>query len=228
VKITEQEAWTARGDAVRIPRYLREVVEGVAFAARRDKKIDKRSGVSQRLPITALENAVSNAERRAVVHGEAPVVPRICDVYAALPSLTGKFELEYEGEQRGAEQVAREIVREAIGRVFENYFKDSNLHPIVQWFELGGSLKLPEEAPAAELLKQFRKLQGLVEATAPLGMKPTGEPAALVAGCEFILEGLYAHRKISRSEERGYYAEEPMRPEPAPPEFPRRPRRSYQ
>jgi len=151
------------------------------------------------------------------------------DVYAAMTSLTGKFELEYEGEVKGAEQVAREIVRDAIGRVFEHYFKDANLHQVVQWFELGGSLKLPEDAAAAELLKQFRKIQGLVEATAPLGLKASVEPALLVAGCEFILEGLYAHRKISRSEERGYYVEEPVRPEPTPrPEGPGRPRRSYQ
>jgi magnesium chelatase subunit I len=157
-------------------------------------------------------------------------VARVTDIYAAMTSLTGKFELEYEGEVKGAEQVARELVREAIGRVFEHYFKDSNLHAIVQWFELGGSLKLPEDAPSADLLKQFRKIQGLVEATAPLGLKASSDPTALVAGCELILEGLYAHRKISRSEERGYYAEEPVRPEPTPRDrdLPPRQRRSYQ
>src|SRR5688572_3744680 len=85
VAITQQEAWTQRGGNVRVPRFLREVVEGVAFAARRDKKIDKRSGVSQRLPISALENALSNAERRALVKGEDLVVPRVADIYAALP-----------------------------------------------------------------------------------------------------------------------------------------------
>src|SRR3990172_4898175 len=98
VAITLQEAWTARAPGLLIPRWVREVVEAVAFAARRDKKIDRRSGVSQRLPISALENAVSNAERRALVLGETPVVPRVSDIYASLPSLTGKFELEYEGE----------------------------------------------------------------------------------------------------------------------------------
>src|SRR5688572_3706026 len=108
VAITQQEAWTQRGTSVRVPRFIREVVEGVAFAARRDKKIDRRSGVSQRLPISALENTISNAERRCLKAGETPVVPRVSDVYAALPSLTGKFELEYEGELMGAESVARE------------------------------------------------------------------------------------------------------------------------
>ena len=108
--ITEQEAWTARsysGDdtiqEIEIPRYIREIVESVAFAAREDKKVDKRSGVSQRLPISTMELVVSNAERRALIHAESTVVPRVGDIYAALPGITGKIELEYEGEMRGAD-----------------------------------------------------------------------------------------------------------------------------
>src|SRR5512140_327379 len=121
VAITAQEAWTERQPGLVVPRWVREVVEGIAFAARRDKKIDRRSGVSQRLPISSLENAVSNAERRALLAGETPIVPRISDIYASLPSLTGKFELEYEGELLGAENVARELIREAVGEVFSSY-----------------------------------------------------------------------------------------------------------
>ena len=98
---------------VDIPAYIREVVEEIAFQARADRKIDKRSGVSQRLPITTLELVVSNAERRALAHNEIAVVPRVTDLYAALPSITGKFELEYEGELRGAEQIARDLIRSA-------------------------------------------------------------------------------------------------------------------
>src|SRR5439155_33035 len=88
-----------------MPRAPREVVEEIAFQARADRKVDKRSGVSQRLPITTIELVASNAERRALANGEPVAVPRVTDVYAALPSITGKFELEYEGELRGAEQV---------------------------------------------------------------------------------------------------------------------------
>src|SRR5947209_19606814 len=115
--ITAQEAWTERPGASRIeiPNSVREVVEEVAFQARGERKIDKRSGVSQRLPITTLELVVSNAERRALLTGEKVVVPRVTDVYAALPSITGKFELEYEGELRGAEQVARDLIHSAVG-----------------------------------------------------------------------------------------------------------------
>src|SRR5208283_631063 len=99
IAITEQEAWTKRKSPVpvEVPQYIREVIEQVAFLARDDKRVDKRSGVSQRLPITVLENAISNAERRALRAKDADAVPRVLDLYAALPSITGKLELEYEG-----------------------------------------------------------------------------------------------------------------------------------
>ena len=118
MEITSQEAWLDRGkDGKRIdvPVYVREVVEEIAFQARADRKIDRRSGVSQRLAITCLENVLSNAERRALASGEPQVVARVTDVYAALPSITGKFEMEYEGELKGADNVARELIR-GVGR----------------------------------------------------------------------------------------------------------------
>src|SRR4030081_912825 len=89
VAITEQEAWVARNGgqtAVEVPRYIREVIEQIAFEARDDQRIDKHSGVSQRLPISVMESVVSNAERRALVTGEEQIVPRIADIYAAIPS----------------------------------------------------------------------------------------------------------------------------------------------
>ena len=104
-----------------IPDFVREIVEEIAFHARSDQKVDRRSGVSQRLPITTLENVVSNAERRAFVNGESVAVPRVSDIYASLPSLTGKIELEYEGELKGAETVARELVRQAMATVFDGH-----------------------------------------------------------------------------------------------------------
>ncbi|MFQ5816410.1 MAG: magnesium chelatase [Terriglobia bacterium] len=228
LRITAQEAWIQR-DGTRhlvMPDYIPEIVEEIAFLARADKKIDKRSGVSQRMPITALENVASNAERRTLLAKEPKVVPRIADIYAAISSLTGKFELEYEGEMRGAEQIARELIRNAIARVFQNRFRDANLQQVVQWFELGGTLKLSDTASSAKLLGQLRKIQGLLESTARLGLRPKDGPGVLVAACEFILEGLYAQHKISRSEERGFYAEEPKPQMPS--EEPRRHRRSYQ
>jgi magnesium chelatase subunit I len=208
--ITKQEAWTERTGALKIeiPDYVREVVEEVAFQARGDRKIDKRSGVSQRLPITTLELVVSNAERRALAHAETLVVPRVTDVYAALPSITGKFELEYEGELRGAEQIARDLIRSAVGAVFTGMFDGADTRKVIEWFDLGGSLPLGDTSSAEEVISQARTVQGLRELAERANLPP-GAPAPLVASAiDFVLEGLYAQKKISRSEERGYSSAE--------------------
>jgi magnesium chelatase subunit I len=208
--ITRQEAWTERSGGLKteIPAYVREVVEEIAFQARGDRKIDKRSGVSQRLPISTLELVVSNAERRAFGNGETLVVPRVTDVYAALPSITGKFELEYEGELRGAEQIARDLIRSAVGSVFTGMFDGVDTRTVVEWFDLGGSLPLSDSSSADEVMTQTRSVQGLRELTAHAGL-PAGAAAPSVASAiDFILEGLYAQKKISRNEDRGYSAAE--------------------
>jgi len=204
--ITHQEAWTERTGALKteIPAYVREVVEEVAFQARADRKVDKRSGVSQRLPISTLELVVSNAERRALANGEPLVVPRVTDVYAALPSITGKFELEYEGELRGAEQIARDLIRSAVGSVFVGMFDGVDTRKVVEWFDLGGSLPLSDSTSADDVIGQSRTVQGLRELAERAGL-PAGAPAPFVASAiDFVLEGLYAQKKISRTEERGY------------------------
>src|SRR5579872_6945400 len=230
IEITEQEAWTTRRSPaeLHIPDYIREVIEQIAFSAREDKRVDKRSGVSQRLPISVIENVTSNAERRALMTGESVAVPRILDVYAGLPSITGKLELEYEGELKGGDTVARELIRLAVGKVFTRYFENENLNHIVQWFELGGSLKLDETASSAKMVEELGKIQGLLEKTKRLGMGAS-EPDAVRAGAaEFILEGLYAHRRISRSEEAGFTAEVRRREAPADDPRTKAAKRNYQ
>jgi magnesium chelatase subunit I len=206
--ITSQEAWANRQSpvAVEVPAFIREVVEHVAFLARDDKRVDKRSGVSQRLPISALENVISNAERRALMNHEQDAVPRILDLYAALPSITGKLELEYEGELKGGDVVAKELIRSAVGKVFTSYFDGTNLRQVVQWFELGGNLRLDERTPSEELIKQLSRIQDLLEFTGKLGLGESESDALRASSAEFILEGLYAQKRISRSEEQGFGA----------------------
>jgi magnesium chelatase subunit I len=226
--ITAQEAWTARDSAraMAIPAYLRELIEEIAFQAREDKRVDKRSGVSQRLPITVLESVVSSAEQRAARTGEKSGVVRVADVYAALPAITGKLELEYEGELKGADTVARELIRTAVGRVFSKHFADVNFQPVVQWFELGGELKLAELAPTADRYRQLANIKDLLDHVGRLGVTDKKDHGAVAAAAEMILEGLWAHRRIGRSEERGFYAEKPRQPDPR--ESPTRPpRRQY-
>ena len=216
IEITAQEAWTDRKAPaqLRIPKYIREVIEQVAFTAREDKRVDKRSGVSQRLPISVLENVSSNAERRALIAGEKVAVPRVLDVYAALPSITGKLELEYEGELKGGDVVARELIRTAVGKVFTTYFDGEDLKSVVQWFELGGTLKLDETEPSSTMVKQLGGIQGLMEKTKLLGLGVSEPDAVRAAAAEFILEGLYAHKRISRNEEQVYAAGERRRDPP--------------
>ena len=209
IAITAQEAWTARGGnkKLQMPEFIREIVEEIAFLARSDKRIDKRSGVSQRLPISCMETVVSNAERRAIANREKDVVPRVSDVYAALPALTGKFELEYEGELKGADSIARELIRGAVSKVFDKYFADADLQQIVQWFELGGSLKIPEDDSANAVVNSLRKIQGLLDKSSAAGKPDRPCDGWTAAAGEFVLEGLHAHRRIGRSEERGFTME---------------------
>jgi magnesium chelatase subunit I len=213
--ITAQEAWTGRdsGHKIEIPSYLRHVVEEIAFQAREDKRVDKRSGVSQRLPITTLESVASSAEQRAVRLGEKTSVARVADIYAALPAITGKMELEYEGELKGADTIARELIRTAVGRVFSKHFSDVNFQSVIQWFELGGELKLPELTATSERCQQLSRIQGLMEHIGRLGATDKKDAGTASAAAEMILEGLWAHRRIGRSEERGFYGEKQRQPE---------------
>jgi magnesium chelatase subunit I len=203
-------------------------VEQLAFSAREDKRVDKRSGVSQRLPISVTENVVSNAERRALRNREELAVPRVVDIYAALPAMTGKIELEYEGELKGGDAVGRELIRGAVGKVFDRYFEGVNMQPIVQWFDIGGSLKLGADAASGEMARELNSIQGLMEKTRALGLGSNEPDEVRASAGEFVLEGLHAHRRISRSEERGFAAEERKRGPAEPEDSPRaRQRRQF-
>ena len=209
VEITRQEAWTERDgwqEQLFIPDFIRELVEQIAFEARDDNHVDKHSGVSQRMSISVLESVVSNAERRALLTVEETIVPRIADVYSAIPSMTGKMELEYEGEQLGANRIARDLIKRAAGEIFEGYFVGIDFSRAVQWFDEGNKLLLADTASADECRILIEAVPELVEASLiPFDFKQS-DTAKLIAACEFVLEGLYAENKISRNEEGGYAA----------------------
>ncbi len=182
------------------------MVEQIAFEARDDQRIDKRSGVSQRLPITVMESIISNAERRSLLTEEESVVPRISDIYAALPSMTGKMELEYEGEQVGAGKIAKDLIKRAAGEIFEGYFVGIEFTDAVRWFDSGNSLRLADTASAEECMNLLDVIPELIEtALIPFDFKRS-DSAMVVSACEFVLEGLFAQNKISRNEEGGYTA----------------------
>jgi magnesium chelatase subunit I len=209
IQITRQEAWVERDgwkEDLVIPEFIREVVEQIAFEARDDQRIDKHSGVSQRLPITVIESVISNAERRALLTGEKEIVPRVSDIYAAIPSMTGKMELEYEGEQIGAQRIAKELIKRAAGEIFNGYFVGIDFANTIKWFDAGNNLRLADSAAASECRRLLEAVPELIDtALIPFDFKKT-DKAQLVAACELVLEGLYAENKISRNEEGGYTA----------------------
>jgi magnesium chelatase subunit I len=209
MSITQQEAWVQRSDAaearpVRVPALVREVIERVAFEARTDKRVDKRSGVSQRLPITAMENVVSNAERRAVRSGETEVVPRIADVFAALPAITGKLELEYEGELVGGAAIARELIRRAADATLKARAGTPNLDRVIIWFDEGGALQVDDEQPSALVAKAFTAVPDLLDIVHRTGLATPDDPGETAAACELVLEALVARKKISRNDAGAY------------------------
>jgi magnesium chelatase subunit I len=209
VQITRQEAWVSRSgldERFHIPDFIRETVEQIAFEARDDSRVDKHSGVSQRMPITVIESVISNAERRAFLTSEEEIVPRISDIYAAIPSMTGKMELEYEGEQIGANRIAKDLIKRAAGEIFEGYFVGIDFAQTVQWFDQGNNLRLADTASAKECATLLEAVPELTDTSViPFDFKPS-DRAQLVAACEFVLEGLYAQNKISRNEEGSYTA----------------------
>jgi magnesium chelatase subunit I len=201
MEITRQEAWSDRDCLpVRVPGFVAETVERVAFEARQDRRIDKRSGVSQRMPITVMENVVSSAERRALLNGETEAVPRISDIYAALSAITGKIELEYEGELVGGATIARDLIRRAADATFRSRVEGASLEEAIMWFDEGSALQIGDDAHADAACAGFHRVPGLVDAVRESGLAEDGDAAVTAAACELVLEALVAQRKISRSE----------------------------
>ena len=227
MSITAQEAWTKRGDLceVRIPRLVSEIVEEVGFQARKSEFVDQNSGVSARMSISAMECIVSNCERRAIRSSEKRAVPRICDLYAAVPAIAGKIELVYEGEREGVVAVARRILGQAVQSSFKRYFpdafgskpveskplktrggkpgtKDAPLDetvykPVLDWFARGSRIEITDAMTSADYARALEQVPGLRE-IAERHLKPSAEELPLAM--EFILEGLHQNSLIARED----------------------------
>lgn len=221
ITITEQEAWIHReGKKMLIPHYFREIVEQIAFEARKSEYVDQKSGVSARLTISAMENLLSNAERRALTHGDTNIVPRLCDLPYVLPSLTGKIELVFEGEQEGSVKVSRALIGKAVRDVFKKYFPDplqkkpvrihtvehrqavdeSEYAKIIQWFESGNKIDISDEMPTDEYFRELDKVSGLREITKKHMKVADNNLYELATAMEFVLDGLHQFSKIAKDE----------------------------
>lgn len=221
ISITEQEAHIQRdGREVRIPYFFREIVEQIAFEARKSEFVDQKSGVSARLTIAAMENLVSNAERRAIMIGEKMIVPRICDLPHVLPGMTGKVELVFEGEQEGSVKVSKALVGKAVRETFKKYFPDplrkrpgrphagegsrqqaddTEYAKITQWFEAGNKIEVSDDMPMEEYVRELDKVKGLRELTRK-HMPDIDEKYELPSVMEFVLDGLHQNSKIAKDE----------------------------
>ena len=216
IAITEQEAWVRRnGMDARVPHYFKEIIEHIAFEARASEYVDQKSGVSARLTIAAMENLVSNAERRAIMLNEKCIVPRICDLPHVLPGLTGKIELVFEGEQEGSIKVSRALIGKAVRTVFKKYFPDplqkrqkhqQQVHEdpeygkIVGWFESGNSLEVADEMPLSAYYAELDRVKGLRDVTKRHMKIEESNKAELASAMEFVLDGLHQNSKIAKDE----------------------------
>ena len=207
MKITNQEAWTdrIRGVQVTMPSYIRETVEEIAFQARNSEFIDQTSGVSTRMTIAAIENLVSQGEKRSILQKQKFVVPRICDLSAVIPAMTGKLELVYEGEQEGEMKVAEALIGLAVKEIFGNYFPDvygnaedtsTFYQGVLGWCEAGGAIEISDSIDDKSFYKALNSVDGLRKLAAE--HIPTESQEELAVAMEFLLEGLHQHSRISK------------------------------
>jgi magnesium chelatase subunit I len=218
IRITEQEAWIHRdGREVLIPHYFREIIEQTAFEARKSEYVDQKSGVSARFTISAMENLVSNAERRAILVGDRTIVPRICDLAHALPGMTGKVELVFEGEQEGPAKVSKALVGKAVREVFKRYFpdplkkrtkqqsdsrqqEDPDYGKIIAWFEAGNRIEIADDMPFDQFLAELDKVKGLRDTTRKHLQMPETNKHELASAMEFVLDGLHQSSRLAKDE----------------------------
>ena len=207
IQITKQEAFEDRhgtGPSVRIPHFLREIIEQVAFEARASEYVDHRSGVSARMTRAALEVLISTAERRALLCGESRAVARISDLLHLETAITGKVELVYEGEREGARNVARLLMGRAVKTIFGRYFPDpgkkgearGRYKQILDWFASNSGVTMDSDMPRkhyAAALRQINNLGAFVKEFLPSA--PRSEQLSYM---EFVLEALHQHSLLSK------------------------------
>jgi len=207
-EITKQEAnlTSEQESAIQSNQLLEDLIEQIAFEARKSEYIDSKSGVSARLTISAFENLVSTAERRMIINNETGTQLRISDIYGIIPSMTGKIELVYEGEQEGPSKVAFILIGKAIKTLFLNYFpspekqkKSHDISPyqaITNWFSKGNVIDMLTTVPNSEFEKTLKSIPGLKELVKKY--QPKADEKLQLLYMEFILHGLAEYSMLSK------------------------------
>jgi magnesium chelatase subunit I len=214
IEITDRNAWldrrTGRAAPSLIPLYIKQVVEEIARLARSSPHVNQQSGVSVRMSIANLENVVSNAERRAILHDEQWIVPRVADLGFAAASSRGKLELTMTEEDGHEDKLIHRVIDEAIKNIFTLHVDLRELRGIVEYFESGQSVELGDALPARVVLERIGKVPGLRNSANLLSAASIAGPldrsafeCAAASAAEFILEGLHVHNKINKSAKAG-------------------------
>ncbi|MCA9056413.1 MAG: sigma 54-interacting transcriptional regulator, partial [Planctomycetaceae bacterium] len=213
IRITEENAWTDRADSgvtVHVPRFIQEVIEETSRLARSSPHVNHASGVSVRMSIANYENAVSNAERRALLHGESTTVARPADLQWLAASSRGKLELSMTEETGEEDRLIHRIVDEAVKSVFDQSLSPKQFREVVEFFEAGGRLEATGQETPPEFLARLDAVKGLrkqvdklaAEWSPELAKGPASD-ALRVSVAEFILDGLYAHNRLNKKARSG-------------------------
>lgn len=207
-KITQQEALLSpeQKTAIEVDGLVKDLIEQIAFEARNSEYIDKKSGVSARLTISAFENLVSNAERRMIINGESSTFVRITDFLGVIPAITGKIELVYEGEQEGPAKVANMMIGKAIKTLMLQFFPDPEkvkkskapnpYAEIINWFSDSNTILLNDDLPLAEYKKSLNSVVGLKDLIKKFHPKLSENQQLLLM--EFVLHGLAEFSQLNK------------------------------
>ena len=207
-KITQQESekMDHRTCQVHVPELAKDILEQIAFEARESEYIDHKSGVSARMSITAYENLISTAERRALMNKEKKTTVRFSDLIGMIPSITGKMELVYEGEQEGTSFVAQHLISEATKTMFLQYFpkieklkkqdQETPYDEVLQWFFEADAFELSDEANEANYTKALLNIKPLVKLLKKYQPKVAAIDTPFLM--EFILWALVEFKQLSK------------------------------
>ncbi|GAB4147539.1 MAG: magnesium chelatase [Planctomycetaceae bacterium] len=212
IQITEENAWTTRSDEehsveVVVPQFMKDIVEEISRLARTSPHVNQASGVSVRMSIANYENMISNAERRAIVHGEDSAIARPSDLAFIAASARGKMELNMTEEEGEEDRLVSRLIDEALKAVFDQFFKTKRFRSIVEYFEFGNSLELSSDLPTNALLDRLAQIPGFPElieqAASELEPELDNSPALRAAVAELILDGLHCHNRLNRVQSGG-------------------------
>ena len=208
IAITDANAWTERDTvSVLVPDFMKEILEEIARLARSSPAINQQSGVSVRMSIANCENMISNAERRGILLGETPVVPRISDLAYLTASTRGKIELTMSEDDGQEDKVFGKLIGEAVKNLFESHFDVKRFRPVVEWFEAGNTFAVGDKQPSADYVKRLfqvpalkKEIDQFLTEAAPKEIPKEARDALTASALELVLEGLHVENRLNKNQ----------------------------